>query len=102
MFFTATPVKAEEAARWGIVNHLVPSAELETYTMGIAQGIATKAPLAVAVVKEQLRVLTDYQPVAAQVFERLQEMRRAVYASHDFQEGIDSFLEKRKPVFRGD
>ncbi len=102
MFFTATPVKAEDAARWGIINHLVPAAELESFTMGIAQGIATKAPLAVAVVKEQLRVLTDYQPVAAQVFERLQEMRRAVYASHDFQEGIDSFLEKRKPVFRGD
>ncbi|MPZ38773.1 MAG: methylmalonyl-CoA decarboxylase [Rhizobiales bacterium] len=101
MFFTAALIKAQEAARWGIVNHLVPSAELESFTMTLAQGMASKAPLAVAVVKEQLRILTDYQPVAAQLFERIQEMRRSVYDSKDYQEGINAFLEKRKPVFRG-
>lgn len=101
MFFTATPLKAEDAERWHIVNHRVPSAELESFTMALAEGMTTKAPLAVAVIKEQLRVLTDYQPIAAQVFERIQDMRRQVYESADFQEGINSFLEKRKAVFRG-
>jgi methylmalonyl-CoA decarboxylase len=100
MFFTATPLKAEDAARWHIVNHLVPTTELESFTLALADGIAVKAPLAVAVVKEQLRVLTDYQPIAAQVFERIQDMRRKVYESADFQEGINAFLEKRKPEFR--
>lgn len=101
MFFTANPVKAEEAAKWGIINHLVPSAEIEAFTDDLAAHIATKAPLAIAVVKEQLRVLTDFQPVAAQVFERIQEMRREVYESADYEEGINAFLEKRKAVFRG-
>ncbi|MEP9377587.1 methylmalonyl-CoA decarboxylase [Aquabacter sp. CN5-332] len=101
MFFTATPLKAEDAARWHIVNHLVPSAELEGFTLSLAEGMAAKAPLAVAVIKEQLRVLTDYQPIAAQVFERIQDMRRKVYDSADFQEGINAFLEKRKAVFTG-
>ncbi|WP_052120784.1 methylmalonyl-CoA decarboxylase [Inquilinus limosus] len=101
MFFTATPLKAEDAERWHIVNHLVPSAELESFTMALAEGMTTKAPMAVAVIKEQLRVLADYQPIAAQVFERIQDMRRQVYESADFQEGINAFLEKRKAVFQG-
>lgn len=101
MFFTATPLKAEDAERWHIVNHLVPSAELESFTRALAEGMTTKAPMAVAVIKEQLRVLADYQPIAAQVFERIQDMRRQVYESADFQEGINAFLEKRKAVFQG-
>ncbi|WP_225768533.1 methylmalonyl-CoA decarboxylase [Inquilinus sp. Marseille-Q2685] len=101
MFFTATPLKAEAAERWHVVNHLVPSAELESFTRALAEGMTTKAPMAVAVIKEQLRVLADYQPIAAQVFERIQDMRRQVYESADFQEGINAFLEKRKAVFQG-
>src|SRR5581483_9456470 len=72
MFFTAAPIGAEQAERWLVVNHLVPSGQLEEFTLTLAATMATKAPLAIAAVKEQLRVLTDYQPVAAQVYERIQ------------------------------
>ncbi|CAM4162042.1 methylmalonyl-CoA decarboxylase [Bordetella muralis] len=101
MFFTAAPLKAAEAERWHIVNHLVPSGELDSFTMALAEGMTTKAPLAMAIIKEQLRVLADYQPIAAQVFERIQDMRRRVYESADFQEGINAFLEKRAAIFTG-
>ena len=102
MFFTAAPIKGEDALRWGIVNHLVASAELVEFTMAFAKKITLKAPLAIAVAKEQLRVLADYQPIAAQVFERLQDMRRMVYERKDYIEGVQSFLETRPAVFTGE
>jgi methylmalonyl-CoA decarboxylase len=101
MFFTAAPLDAQRAREWLVVNHLVGSAELEGFTFGLAATMAAKSPIAIAVIKEQLRVLTDYQPVAAHVYERVQGLRREAYDSSDYLEGLRAFAEKRPPVFRG-
>jgi methylmalonyl-CoA decarboxylase len=101
MFFTGTPIKAAEAAKWGILNHLVDSSELETFTYELAQLIATKAPLVLSVVKEQLRILADASPITSDVFERIEALRVYVYRSADYLEGIRAFQEKRPPVFTG-
>ncbi len=101
MFFTAAPLNAREAKELMVINHLVPAAELEAMTFELAETMAAKSPMAMAVIKEQLRVLTDYQPIAAQVYERLQGLRRQAYDSSDYLEGLTAFAEKRKPVFRG-
>jgi len=101
MFFTGTPVNAVEAARWGILNHLVEASELESFTYDLAQRIATKAPLVLSVVKEQLRILADASPITSDVFERIETLREDVYESADYLEGIRAFREKRLPVFSG-
>ncbi len=101
MFFTAAPIDARKAKEWLLINHLVPWDRLESFTMELAATMATKSPLAIAVIKEQLRVLSDYQPIAAQVYERVQGLRQEAYDSGDYLEGLNAFTQKRQPIFRG-
>jgi methylmalonyl-CoA decarboxylase len=101
MVFTARPITAERAEQVGLINYLVPAAEIEAFTLDLARTIAGNAPLSIAVMKEQLRILAGARPMSPQGFERVQGLRRLVYDSDDYLEGIRAFQEKRKPVFRG-
>lgn len=99
--FTAQPISAERAERIGMINHVVPVDRLEAFTREMASTIASNAPLSIAVMKEQLRVLAGAKPVSTRGFEKVQGLRRIVYDSHDYHEGIRAFKEKRKPVYLG-
>jgi methylmalonyl-CoA decarboxylase len=101
MFFTAAPIDARRAKEWLLINHLVPWDRLESFTLELAATMATKSPLAIAVIKEQLRVMSDYQPIAAQTYERVQGLRQEAYDSNDYLEGLNAFGQKRQPIFRG-
>jgi methylmalonyl-CoA decarboxylase len=101
MLFTAKPLSVKRLLDQGIVSHAVPRARLETVTQSIAEQIARNSPQVISLLKEELRLLSASHNLGPETFERVQAMRRRVYDSADYQEGIRSFFEKRSPRFIG-
>ncbi len=102
MAFTAQPVSADRAHALGIINHIVAADDVERFTFDLAARIAALAPLAIATMKEELRILADVVALSPRTVEEMQRLRRRVWASADYREGITAFHERRNPVFRGE
>jgi len=101
MLFTAEPMPADRALRVGLINKVVAAERLESATTELAGQIIRNSPLVISLLKEQLRVLGEAHPLNPEGFQRIQAIRRRIYDSADYQEGIRAFFERRAPQFQG-
>jgi enoyl-CoA hydratase len=99
LLFTGEPLPAAEAGRYGLVNVVTaPGGALEG-AVALAGRIGRNAPLALAAIKQVLRVtqgLTD-----AEAFARQDEITKGLLTSEDAHEGAVAFAERRAPVWHG-
>jgi 2-oxoglutaroyl-CoA hydrolase len=93
-------VSAEEALALGLVTEVVGADELDASVAGLVAELERFSPLALAMAK---RVLNQaYEGPLAQGLELEGLAYGLLQQTHDFREGVESFVEKRKPEFRGD
>ena len=103
MLMTGRWLDAEEAARWGLINRIVPAADLMAEARALADQLANGPPLVLAAIKEVVR---ESEGLALQdamnkvTLSQLETVER-LYRSEDQKEGARAFAEKRAPVWKG-
>jgi 2-(1,2-epoxy-1,2-dihydrophenyl)acetyl-CoA isomerase len=99
MAMLGTKIKAEQAEQWGLIYQVVDNEALESTSTEMAAHLAKQPTEALANIKELVHTAFDYS-----LNEQLERERKAMQhlgRSHDYKEGVASFMEKREPKFKG-
>jgi enoyl-CoA hydratase len=99
LLLTADQVKADEALRLGLANHVVPQAELLAFCRNLLLKILTKAPIALSLTIDCVNTYFDQGGEAGYAAEAAAFGQ--AFGTADFKEGTAAFLEKRPAVFTG-
>jgi enoyl-CoA hydratase len=99
LILTGDLIDAAEAKNIGVVNDVVPAAELRTRVFALAARIAEKSPIALRMAKEAVK--TAARMNLREGLDRETDLFALTFGSEDKVEGVRAFLEKRKPDFKG-
>lgn len=99
MCLTGDPIDAKEAYRIGLVNQLVPPAELDNAVNAMAKRLMSKGAVALASTKKSIQATMEMGVKAA--IENEAHLFSDIFKTEDAEEGAKAFLEKRKPNFKG-
>lgn len=100
MMYSGALLDSSEAQRMGLVDLVVPAKQLEARVMTLAKVIASKSPVALAMIKEAARA--SVRAPLDDGIRHEQSLASVIFSSKDMQEGLKAFLEKRPPIFKGE
>ena len=100
MILTGSLIDAEEALRTALITRMVPVREVTATALDIAQEMATKAPVAVRYAKEAIHKGMDL--TLDQGLRMENDLYILLFTTADRKEGIEAFIQRRKPMFRGE
>ena len=103
MFFLGTPITAEDALNVGLINRVAELDDLDgVLEEQFLNPLRRNSVLSISAIKRQFRILSRASTViSAENFERINAYRARVFEGDDYREGIQSFLEKRPPQYKG-
>lgn len=99
LILTGEIIDAQTALSLGLVNHVVPADQLEAKTLEIANRMAEKSPVALRLAKEAVKLASRSN--LDEGLRREVDLFAMCFSSEDKDEGVNAFLEKRKPEFKG-
>ena len=99
ILLTGDPIDAARAREIGLVNEVVPAAELAATAQSLAERIAANAPLSVAAARKTVRLIAEHP--LEEAYQEAERLWEPVYLSEDAQEGPAAFRDKRPPVWKG-
>ncbi|MCJ2519737.1 MAG: enoyl-CoA hydratase-related protein [Candidatus Thermoplasmatota archaeon] len=100
LIFTADPVDAEMAERIGLVNRVVPREKLLDMARALGRRIIERGPLALSLAKTAIQQSQETGLSSGLAYEM--EAFSLIFSTDDEKEGLRAFIEKRKPIFRGE
>ncbi|MCS6936404.1 MAG: enoyl-CoA hydratase/isomerase family protein [Candidatus Bipolaricaulota bacterium] len=92
-------LSAEQAAQWGLIDHVYENEKFEQEVKAFAEKLAERAPIAVRLTKQIINAGADCSLEAALLMER--EAFGLLFSTEDMLEGVNAFLTKKKPEFKG-
>jgi enoyl-CoA hydratase/carnithine racemase len=92
-------ISAEQAAQWGLIDHVYENDSFEQEVKAFAEKLASRAPVAVRFTKQIINAGADCSLDAALLLER--EAFGVLFTTEDMLEGVNAFLSKKKPEFKG-
>jgi enoyl-CoA hydratase len=96
---TGDPIPGKEAERIGLINHVVPDADLDARVDAFARKLAAGAPQAIRYTKVSVNL--RLKEIAHTILDASMAYEMLTFATQDHREAVSSFLEKRKPAFTG-
>ena len=100
LFLTGKRLTAKEAHDIGLIDYLVPNNVLEEFTLRIARELSESAPLSLMSLKKIINLLGEFR-LSREDIQAIEGFYKIVLDSEDMMEGLRSFLEKRRPKYRG-